>query len=199
MDVSPITERILKDARSTADSYLSEARARITNMQAATDSYVDESQRRAREAARQEGQALEQNLRRLAALEDRKALLALKHRLIAEGFDKAYEQLSLLPDEQLRKLFMERVLQVAEGHETLSAGAIRPGFFQGFVAEANQRLAALGKPAKLSDSGQQRADELGVILASPGSEVHCTARMLLAEKRDSLEADVAAIVCKDLT
>lgn len=198
MDISPITERILLDARQTADSYMSEARARIHDMQAATDRYVEDSQRQATEDARQEGQTLEQNLRRLGALEDRKALLALKHRLIAEGFDLAYERLTKLPDDALRQLFMERVLAVAEGHEALSAGALRPGFFAGFVEEANRRLAALGRPAGLREAGQQRAGELGVILASPGSEVHCTARTLLDEKRDSLEARVSAILCEDL-
>lgn len=199
MDISPIKERILKDAKHTAESFLSEAKARVNELQATADSYVADSQRRAAEEAALEGDAAEKNLRRLSALEDRKALLALKHQLIDEGFELAYEKLCGLPQDQLRALFMERVLAVAEGKERLAVGAVHPGFFQGFVEEANKRLSDMGKPAGLTDAGEQRQGECGVILISEGSQVYCTARTLLDEKRNELEGPVAQMLCRDLT
>lgn len=199
MDVSSITKRIEDSARQNAKSFLDEAHSRIQQMQEACNGYVEQSRREAQRNADTEAKLLELNLQRLGALEDRKDLLRIKHGLIEEGFQAARAQLLKLPEQELRKLFLRMVLEAAQGHESLAVGAIQPGFFQGFVEEANALLSKAGKPGKLSDAGSQRAGLCGVILLSEGSEVHCTLDMLLESKREALEGEVARILCGQLS
>lgn len=199
MDISSITKQIEDNARLNARSFLDEAKARIQSMQEACDSYVEQRRREAVQDAEAEAKVLEQNLQRLGALEDRKDLLRMKLALIDEGFQAAREQLLQLPEDEMKKLFLGMVLQAAQGHEALAVGAIRPGFFQGFVAEANALLARAGRPAGLSDAGSQRTGVCGVILLSEGSEVHCTLDMLLESRREALEGEVARILCAQLS
>ena len=198
MDVSSITGRIEDSARQNAKRFLDEANSRIQSMQDACDGYVEQSRREAVRDAEAEAKVLEQNLRRLGALEDRKDLLRLKHELIDEGFEAARAALLELPEKELKQLFLRLVRQAAQGHELVSVGAIKPGFYQGFVAEANALLQKDGKPGGLKDANKQRAGICGVILSSPGSEVHCTLDMLLRGKREALEGEVARILCSQL-
>lgn len=199
MDVKPLIETIEQNARQIADSYLSEARARVHDLQASCDADLDDLQDQAGREARLEGDRLEENLRRLGALEDRKALLSLKRQLIDEGFDAALEKLRALPAEQMRPLMKRLVLASAAGTEKLIAGAINPDFLTpAFVDELNAALRAAGKPGSLSDSGQRQPGACGLILAAEGSRTLCTMETLLLQRRQALEPEVAALLTQDM-
>lgn len=199
MDVTPITNKIEQDARQTAEAMLAEARARIENLQERCDDTLRDQQREARQQANQEGVQLEQNLRRLGQLEDRKALLGMKRGLLDQSFDRAREQLQNLPPERLGALIMDQLVRWAKGTEKLIAGAVKPAFYgEAFIAEANKRLQEQGKPGRLQDAGTRREGVCGVVLEAEGNETQLTVESLLAEQRAGLEGEVAGLLFQDL-
>ena len=199
MDVTPITTKIEADARHAAEALLSEARARIENMQERCDDMLRVQQRDARSQAAVDGDQLEQNLRRLGQLEGRKALLGMKRDLLDQSFDQAREQLQNLPPERMGALMMEQLVRYAKGTERVMAGAIKPAFYgEQFLQEANRRLEAQGKPGKLHDAGTRREGVCGLVLEADGNETQLTVESLLAEHRAGLEGEVATLLFKDL-
>lgn len=199
MDVKPLIDTIEQNAKQIADSYLSEARARISDLQASCDEDLDDLQEQTSRQAREEGERLEQNLRRLHALEGRKSLLSLKRQLIDEGFDAALSKLRALPEAQMRPLMKRLVVDAATGWEALVAGAINPGFLTpAFVDELNAALKAAGKPGDLRDSGERKSGACGLILVAEGSRTLCTMETLLSQHRQALEPEVAALLTQDI-
>ncbi len=200
MDVHPLTAKIEENARNTAEGLLSEAYARITDLQATSDDTIDDLQRDAQKRAKADGDQLEQNLRRLGALEARKQLLSLKRGLIDESFDLALKQLHSLPTDKLRALFMEQLVRFAQGDETVYAGSVSGAFYDAdFLKDANRLLKEAGKPGSLKDGGATRPNVCGLVLETAGTQSHLTAEAMVAQHRQSLEGDVAQVVCGDLT
>ncbi len=200
MDVHPLAARIEQDAKTNAQTILSEARARMTDLQATSDDTIEDMQRDARKRAQVEGDTLEANMRRLGALEARKGLLAMKRQLIDESFDLALQQLHSLPAEQLRQLFMEQLVRYAQGEETVYPGSVSPAFFDpGFIQEANQRLTQSGRPGKLQAGKEPRPGVCGLVLTLAGTQTHLTTQAMMALHRPGLEGEVAQLVCEDLT
>lgn len=199
MDVTPITATIEENAKQTADSYISEARARITNMQDNCGETVQAQQHEAVQQAQRDGDQLQQNLRRLGELDARMALLTIKRGLIDEAFDLARQQLESLPAQQLSDLILRQVVLYAKGDEQVVPGAVSGGFYgPAWLAKANEQLQAQGKPGTLTDAGGERPGVCGVVLVAPGSETHLTVDTLLTEQRAQLEGPVADILCSQL-
>lgn len=199
MDVTPITQKIQENARLTAEGYLSEARARITDLQESADEIILAAQQQATEDARRDGEAMEKNMRRLHELDMRKHLLEMKRSLLDESFDQALAALRAQGKDKLRALFLQQVAQSAQGDEQLAVGAISPEFFDdSFVKDANALLQKGGKPAGLTDSGQRRKGVCGVILQGQGVETYCTLETLLDAQRADLEPAVAGILGAEL-
>lgn len=200
MDVHPLTARIAQDAKAHADSVLSEARARIVDLQSTSDDTIEKMQRDARRRAQADGDQLEQNMRRLGALEGRKQLLSMKRGLIDESFDLALKRLHAMPTDKLRALFMQQLVRFAQGDETVYAGAINDDFLDaGFLDEANALLKEAGKTGSLKDGGSRRPGVCGLVLETAGTQSHLTAEAMIDQHRQALEGDVAQIVCGDLT
>lgn len=200
MDVQPLTAKIEENARNTADGLLSEARARINDLQATSDAAIEQSQRDAGRRAHEDGETLEQNLRRLAALDGRKSLLQMKRELIDESFQLALKQLHDMPAQALRQLFMGQLSTHARGDETVYAGAISDGYYDAtFLEEANQLLKKAGRPGNLRDGGERKPGLCGLVLETKGTQSQLTAEAMVAQHRHGLEGEVAQVVCGDLT
>ncbi len=199
MDVKPLIQTIEQNAKQIAQSYLNEARARIQDLQESCDEDLDDLQSQTASDARQEGDRLEQNLKRLDALEGRKSLLALKRQLIDEGFDAALDSLRALPVDQMQQLMKRLVVDAAQGQERLTAGEINPAFLTpAFVDELNTALKAAGKPGELTDSGNKQPGACGLILEGQGSRTLCTVETMLSQQRQALEPEVAQLLTQGL-
>lgn len=200
MDVHPLIAKIEENARVTADSLLSEARARVQDLQRSTDEELQRTQEESDKRARQDALKLEESLRRLQALNGRKDLLERKRGLISQAFDLALERLRAQPTQKLREYLMGQLVAGAAGIEEVTPGDVNPGFFdESFLKEANAALEKAGKPGRLRATGGTRPGVCGLILTLPGSESHLTMETLLLQKRESLEADVAGLLCGGLS
>lgn len=200
MDVAPLSAKIEENARRIAEGYLSEACARVDDIQVSSDAQIDGQQAQTAKDTRQEGDKLEQNLQRLHALESRKSLLQLKRGLLDEGFDAALALLRSLPKERMRQLMLGQLLQAAQGDEQVEAGSINDVFYDAdFLKEANREFVKAGRPGQLRDAGQRRAGICGLVLQSPGTQTFCTMETLLQGRREKLEPEVADLLCQNLS
>ena len=200
MDVTPLSAKIEENARKITEGLLSEARARVVDIQSACDAQVDALQDETARQAKVDGDKLDENLRRLQALENRKNLLQIKRGLLDEAFSSALSLLRGLPKEEMRRLMLEQTVQAAQGDEQVAAGSINDDFYgPDFIAEANRLLTAAGKPGLLRDAGHKHEGVCGLVLQSPGTQTFCTMEMLLQEKRTGLEPEVAQLLSAGLS
>lgn len=199
MDVRPLSAKIEENARRIAEGFFSEARARIDDIQASTDAQIEDLQAQTIRNAKLEGDRLEENMRRLHALESRKSLLHMKRGLLDEGFDGALALLRALPKDKMRQMMLDQLLQAAQGDERVSAGSINDAFYDmAFLEEANRLLVKAGKPGQLRDAGHRHEGVCGLVLQSPGVQTFCTVETLLQERREKLEPEAAALLCRSL-
>lgn len=200
MDVSPLSAKIEENARRIAEGFFSEARARVDDLQASTDAQIEENQAQTIKNARVEGDKLEENLKRLHALESRKNLLKLKRGLLDEGFDAALELLRKLPKDRMRLLMLDQLVQAAQGDEQVASGSINDAFYDtGFLEEANRLLMKAGKPGQLRGAQQKFDGVCGLVLQGPGTQTFCTMETLLKERREKLEPEAADLLCAGLS
>lgn len=195
LSAKPILELIQQDAREAADKLILEARDRAATISEQASLRVQQQLDETTRQAQAEADLLEDRMRRLAMLEERKGLVAHKRGLIDQAFAQALDQLNALPDDQVAQVMGSLLDQFAQGTETLAAGAINDGFFtQAFVDAANGRLAARGKPGSLAMEPGRHPGVCGLILRSARTEMHCTFAALVETRRDALEARVASIL-----
>ena len=200
MDVSPLSAKILENARRIAEGFLSEARARVNDLQAGTDMQIEEHQAQTIKNARMEGDRLEENLRRLHALENRKNQLKLKRGLLDEGFGAVLELLRKLPKDRMRLLMLDQLVQAAQGDEEVASGSINDAFYDtGFLEEANRLLVKAGKPGQLRAAQQKYAGVCGLVLQGSGTQTFCTMESLLQQRREKLEPEAADLLCAGLS
>lgn len=144
------------------------------------------------ESARNEGEQLDERMRRLAALEDRKNLLTAQRTLLDKAFAQALFQLRTLPAEQFGPWVLSLIVLNAEGKERVRAGELNDGFFTAdFVERVNTELISAGKIGKMIEETPRVPGVTGVVLFGQGSEIYCTAEAALEQSRISLETKVA--------
>ena len=129
---------------------------------------------------------------RIARMEGRKGLLAVKQELVSESFGKALEQIVSLPEEQYTAFLAKLAAEAAvTGDEEI-------------VLNARDRE-RLGKKllqalrARLPESKLTLADETGdfaggLILRRGSVEVNCTAELLVELSQGELSAKVAEVL-----
>ena len=63
MDVTPLNAKVEENARRIAEGFLSEARARVNDLQASTDAQIQEQQAQTVKDAKMQGEKLEDGYR----------------------------------------------------------------------------------------------------------------------------------------
>ena len=184
-----LKEKILSDARRTADSNLALAHRE-----------ADEIVLKAREEARalhsaltakagREADAREKRLISVAELEGRKERLAVKQRLIEELFTAAVQSLCDKPDREYEALLVDMISGAASGGEEIIISEKDSGrLTQNFVGFVNEALKKKGKPGTLTLSAETRRIEGGFALRSGNTEVNNSFASVVRSKKDSLEA-----------
>lgn len=200
MDAQAILDIIAQDAQEAAQKALREAQDRVLTIHEESDMRTaqlkDDTQTRAGAEALQ----LADRMARLAELEERKEQLTAKRELIDRAFELALDKLRHLPQQEAGNIILSLIRQNAAGDETLMVGSINSSFFTpGFIQKANDVLISLGKPGRLTDSGQKVENVTGLVLKTPQSELYCTMEALLNDKRETLEPAVAAVLFPDNT
>ena len=192
MNAQAIVDKILEDARAAAAATLREANARAARMTQESEDRIAARRADTLARAQRDAQAEAGRMERMAQLEERKKLLADKRRMMDAAFDRALAQLTAMPPQAAQAFYLRLIPQLAQGDETLMAGAAGDGWLDaGFVAQANAALVQAGKPGKLTASPQRRPGAGGMILTRQEAEVNATYQALVESERLSLEGQVA--------
>lgn len=200
MDAQAILDIIAQDAQEAAQSALREAQDRVLTIHEESDMRTAQLKDDTQTRAAAEVVQLADRMARLAELEERKEQLSAKRELIDRAFELALDNLRHLSPQEAGDIILSLIRQNAQGDETLMVGTINSSFFTpAFIQKANDALISLGKPGRLTDSGQKVENVTGLVLKTLQSELYCTMEALLNDKRETLEPAVAAVLFPDNT
>ncbi len=195
MDAQAILTKIEQDAKDAAQKVLADAQEKAKAMTLEAQQTRDMLKKTMLAHAEQESQQLEERMHRMAELDNRKAMLALKRSVIDEAFALAKDKLEQTKAGEQRAFYLRKIAEYAAGTETLIVGAEHADFLDdAFVADANQALKAAGKPAELTLQSEREAGYAGVILSHKGAQVRISFTALLDEARAELEQAAAQVL-----
>lgn len=195
MKADAINNKILVDARESASQTLKEADARAQKIREDNDKLVDTQREAAMEQARKDCAELRDRMLRMAELDQRKEMLAMKRAVIDAAFDEALSNMRGMKADKARAFMEGMIISACEGDEVVivSKGDEKV-FDEGYIAQINAKIAKSGKPGKLTLSKETRELGGGVVLSRGGMEVNLTYPSVLSEKRPELEAEVAGML-----
>ncbi len=195
MNADAITSKILEDARQSASQTLKEADERAQKLREDNDLRAEESRNAAMEQARRDCAELRDRMLRMAELDQRKELLAMKRTVIEAAFDQALSGMRAMSPEKARAFMEKTLVSLAEGDEgVIVSKGDEKVFDEAFVGRVNELLKKAGKNGSLALTGETREVGGGLLLRRGGMEVNLTYPSVLSELKPELEAEVAAIL-----
>lgn len=195
MNADAITSKILEDARQSASQTLKEADERADKLHEQSEHSLAQGRSDAMEQARRDCADLRDRMMRMAELDQRKELLAMKRTVIDTAFDFALKRMQEMPADKARAFMEKTLVSLASGDEgVIVSKGDEKVFDEGFVAHVNELLKKAGKRGALKYTGEVRDAGGGILLRRGGMEINITYPAVLSEKRAELEAEVAGIL-----
>ena len=186
-----ITQRIRSDAQAEIDAILAEGDARAAQI---TANYREQARTMAQQEeqrSRQDAEALVERRISGSTMDKGKALLSAKQECIDEAFALAAKKLCELPAEEYAALLAKIVAAAGVGDEELIfSAADAEAVGKAVVQQAN----ALKEGAAFTLSDETRELDGGVVLKRGDVEVNCGFATQLRLLRQTMAADVAAIL-----
>ena len=186
-----IIERIRADAAAEIDAIRAEGEAKAAEMTAGYAAQAETASRTEAEKTRLAAQALAERGNRADAMDQSKALLAAKQECIDEAFDLAAKKLRQLPREDYIAVLAALAAAAGVGDEELILSAADAAAIGKQVVE---KANAAKSGAAFTLSPETRELEGGLILKRGDVEVNCAFATQLRLLRQTMAADVAAIL-----
>jgi len=187
-----IIAHIQADAKAQADAILAQAEAKCAEIRAGYEQQAKEAYAERIRAGVKTNQDRLDSMDRLAKMEGRKAILALKQEMVSESFDLAVDKLVSLPEAQYAA-FLAKLAASASvtGDEEIVLNARdRKAVGAKVVEAANAKLGG----GKLTLSKQTGDFKGGLILRRGNIEANCTAELLVNLRRDDMAAELAGVL-----
>lgn len=195
--IEKITARIETDAKSEIAEILREGEAKAAQIRSGYQAQAEAAAREAAAAGKEAAQRQAERLEGAAQMEAKQMILAAKQSCMDAAFDKARQKLLALPESEYAGLLAKIAARSARsGREEiiLSAGDRRKVGEQ-VTAKANALLGESKKvKAALKLSDETREMDGGLILKDGLVEVNCAFETQLRVLRESMTAEVAAIL-----
>ena len=184
-----IIAHIRADAEAQSSAILAQAEQRCAEIRGAYEQQAKDAYAEKIRAGVKANQDRLESMERLAKMEGRKAILALKQDMVSESFDRAVGQLVNLPEEQYTALLARLAAQASvTGDEQIVLNARdRAAVGDQVVKAANEKLG--GGKLRLSERSGSFAG--GLILSRGSVEANCTAELLVELCRGELSAKIA--------
>ena len=186
-----ITQRIRSDAQAEIDAILAEGDARAAEI---TANYREQARTMAQQEeqrSRQDAEALVERRISGNTMDKGKALLGAKQECIDEAFARAAKKLRELPAEEYAALLARIAAAAGVGDEELIfSAADAEAVGEAVVQQAN----ALKAGASFTLGSEHRELDGGVVLKRGDVEVNCGFATQLRLLRQTMAADVAAIL-----
>lgn len=193
--IEKITARITAEADEAAAAVIAEAEKTAGEIRAAYQKKADEAYEARMNEGNTEVRLRAERVERAAKLQSRKDTLALKQSILEHAYDRAKEKLLALPQKEYTAFLAAQAGHAAvTGQETLILNSQDRSMGEEIVRGANAILAKRGLPAGLTLSDESGDFSGGLKLREGSVEVNCTVDTLLALSRNSLDAEIAAIL-----
>lgn len=187
-----IIAHIQADAKAQADAILAQAEQQCASIRGdyekkASAAYGDKIR-----AGVKECQDRVDSMERIAQMEAKKGVLALKQEMVSASFDKAQDMIIGLPKEQYAAFLAKLAAQAAVTgeEEVLLNERDRDTVGPAAVKAANEKLGA-GKLTLAADAGNFAG---GLILRRGNIEVNCTVELLVELCRADMSAQLAGVL-----
>lgn len=191
-----IIAHIQADAKAEADAILAQAEKQCAQLRQEYEKRAGDLYAEKIRAGVKDCQDKADSVDRIARMEARKGVLAVKQELVSQSFDKALELVTGLPSERyvpfLAKLAVNA--SVTGDEEIVLNARDRKAVGPQVVKAANSALEKAGKNAKLSLSEAEGDFAGGLILRRGSIEANCTAELLVELCRAEMSAQVAQVL-----
>lgn len=190
--IDKLTQRISDDARAEAEQLLQKAREEAA---AITADYAKKAEQAGAETlARGKAAAAqrEERLASVAAMESRKAALAVKQEMIDKAFELTLEKLGRLPEAEYIDLLARLAVKasVSGEEEILLSADDKERVGAAVVAGAN----ALKEGGKLTLSERTAPIQGGIVLKDGDVEINCAFETLIRLARHDMAGEVAGVL-----
>ncbi len=193
MITESITTKILSDAQAAASKVLHDAHEKADSIRNKSEQNVTNMREKAMNDAKQDCIALRDRMLRMAELDMRKEMLAMKREEIDVAFNNALNLMVSMPHEKAQEFIKGLLLDVSDGTETIIVSKADAKLYTSkFLSDVGIELAKKGISSDLKLSQEFRDMSGGFILSQKGMEINCTYEAILREKRSHIEAEVAA-------
>ncbi len=188
-----IIAHIQADAKAQADAILAQAEQQCAAIREEFEKKASEQYGAKIRAGVKACQDRVDSMDRIAGMEARKGLLALKQEMVSLSFEKALTQLVSLPEEQYVALLSKLAAKAAvSGDEEIVFNAKDKAAVGSKVAEAANTL--LGERGKLSVSEETGSFAGGLVMRRGNVEANCTAELLVELCRADMAAELAGVL-----
>ena len=190
------TEKIIAhigaDAKAQADAILAQAEARCAEIREGYEQQAKQAYAERIRAGVKANQDRLDSMERLAKMEGRKAVLALKQDMVAESFDRACDQLVNLPAAEYGTFLAKLAVKASVTHdeEVVLNARDRKALGDKVIEAANKALGG-GKLTLSKETGDFKG---GLILRRGSIEANCTAELLVDLCRDEMAAELAGVL-----
>ena len=190
------TEKIIAHIQADADAQAAEILAQAEARSAAIrETYEQKAKQAYAERIRAGVKANQDRLdsmERLAKMEGRKAVLALKQDMVAESFDRACDQLVNLPAAEYGTFLAKLAVKASVTHdeEVVLNARDRKALGDKVIEAANKALGG-GKLTLSRETGNFKG---GLILRRGSIEANCTAELLVDLCREEMAAELAGVL-----
>ena len=187
-----IIAHIQADADAQAAEILARADARCAEIRETYEQKAKEAYAETIRAGVKENQDRLDSMERLANMEGRKAILALKQDMVARSFERAVEKLVALPEAQYVALLSKLAVgaSVSGDEEIVLNARDKKAVGDKLIKAANAKLGG-GHLSLAGDTGSFRG---GLILRRGNIEVNCTAELLVDLCREDMAAELAGVL-----
>ena len=187
-----IIAHIQADAAAQADAILAQAEQQCAEIREGYERKAKDAYAEKIRAGVKANQDRLESVERLARMEGRKSVLALKQDMVSKSFDLAVDKLVDLPEEQYVALLAKLAAQASvTGDEQVVLNARdREKIGPAVVAAANARLS----DGKLTLSDEVGAFRGGLLLRRGSIEANCTVELLVELCRGDMAAELAGVL-----
>lgn len=190
--IEKITARIETDAKSEIAEILREGEEKAERIRADYQAQADAAAKEADAAGKDAAKRQAERLEGAAEMEAKKMLLAAKQSCMDEAFNMAREKLLSLPDGQYSDLLAKIAAKASRsGKEEI---ILSPKDKERVGAKVAEKVNMLLKNGKLTIADETREMDGGLILRDGQVEVNCAFETQLRVLRESMTAEVAAIL-----
>ena len=194
------TERIISHIESEAENksaaILAAAKVKCEEIAASYAEKAEAAYREKKAQSTRECESAEESAERLARMEAKKDVLAIKQEMVGKVFEKAKEKLSNLPEGEYVQLLAKLMAGSAEGTEEVVFNSGDRALASKVVEAANSALGSAGKESGLHVSDETGSFAGGFVLKRAGVAVNCTVETLIDMLKQDMSPKVAAVLFK---